>query len=113
MKKVSYILAVLIGLMYLFISWAVFMAAQDATSEGRTISVGFLNLKSSVIGALMAITSLLAVIGSIGGLLSKPWAKKLALGGVIGIAVVQIYQGSILSVGIAVIALLIYLFDKK
>jgi len=111
-KQISDLLAVLVSLFYLLVSWTGSMAVNDAVSQGRTIYLKFLNLPPKFIISLIVASSLSALIGTIAGSRKvKPWTKQLSVGGLVGglvgISLLQLYQYAIVTV--IVVYLIVFL----
>lgn len=108
MKKISYIVALLVSLLYLFIALGATLASQ---AQKEVTSVGF--LPTSVFVLLSIAIAGSTFIGSIGGLLNKKWAWKLALGGFGLSFIINLLQGNPANSVIALVVFALVYFKGR
>lgn len=108
MKKISYIVALLVSLLYAFIALGATLASQnqqDVTSVGLLPTPMFVLLSIIIAGSTF--------IGSVGGLLNKSWAWKLALGGFGLSFIINLLQGNPANSVIALVVLALVYFKGR
>lgn len=104
MKKVSYIVALLVSLLYSFVALGAVLSSQAQTNV-KTVG----NLPTYVFVILSVVIAAATFIGSIGGLVNAKWGKKLTLGGYTLALLVNTTQGNPSNIIIAlVVGLLVY-----
>lgn len=95
MKKVGYLLTLLLGLFAVFNSLSVFNAASQVKARGVPAVVGPAQLDATMLASLGIVLGLVTLAGAIGGLTGKSWSKTVSLGAIGLLVLLLIYQSSI------------------